>query len=172
MLGGLGPEATVDFMTKVVAATDADVPTTFQNWSIVSGNTDGIFAINPATGELTVIDNTNLDFDTLPTSYALGITVADGTNTSAVETVTVTLSGPAEHTEVFTLDEPSTEVPFPLPEGTRSITTLEIVPPGEYQREITATSVVPPPMSTTMLPTGSITSSPMPIAAAIGSSTR
>ena len=36
--------------------------------------------------------------------------------------------------------------------------------------EITATSVVPPPMSTTMLPVGSWTGSPAPIAAAIGSS--
>ena len=36
--------------------------------------------------------------------------------------------------------------------------------------EITATSVVPPPMSTTMLPVGSLTGRPAPIAAAIGSS--
>ena len=38
--------------------------------------------------------------------------------------------------------------------------------------EITATSLVPPPMSTTMLPVGSPTGSPAPIAAAIGSSIR
>ena len=44
-------------------------------------------------------------------------------------------------TEVFTLSKPTTEVSFPLPEGTLSITTLEIVPPGEYQREMTVTSV-------------------------------
>ena len=37
-------------------------------------------------------------------------------------------------------------------------------------REMTATSVVPPPMSTTMLPVGSLTGRPAPIAAAIGSS--
>ena len=37
-------------------------------------------------------------------------------------------------------------------------------------REMTATSVVPPPMSTTMLPVGSFTGSPAPMAAAIGSS--
>src|SRR5919206_74106 len=34
----------------------------------------------------------------------------------------------------------------------------------------TATSVVPPPMSTIMLPSGSLTGKPAPIAAAIGSS--
>ena len=37
-------------------------------------------------------------------------------------------------------------------------------------REITATSAVPPPMSTTMLPVGSATGKPAPIAAAMGSS--
>src|SRR5262249_32013902 len=36
----------------------------------------------------------------------------------------------------------------------------------------TATSVVPPPMSTTIEPVGSLTGSPAPIAAAIGSSVR
>ena len=36
-------------------------------------------------------------------------------------------------------------------------------------REMTAMSVVPPPMSTTMLPSGSATLSPAPIAAAMGS---
>ena len=40
------------------------------------------------------------------------------------------------------------------------------IPPSE----MTATSVVPPPMSTIMLPVGSATGRPAPIAAAIGSS--
>jgi hypothetical protein len=38
--------------------------------------------------------------------------------------------------------------------------------------EITATSVVPPPMSTTMLPVGSVIGSPEPMAAIIACSTR
>jgi hypothetical protein len=38
--------------------------------------------------------------------------------------------------------------------------------------EITATSVVPPPMSTIMLPVGSVIGRPAPTAAAIGSSIR
>src|SRR5690554_2605466 len=46
------------------------------------------------------------------------------------------------------------------------IDSLVTIPPSE----ITATSVVPPPMSTTMLPVGSQTGSPAPIAAANGSS--
>ena len=77
---------------------------------------------------------------TIPTGFD-GINKANCTFTEPVEKVTVTLSGPATHTETFTLSEPATEVSFPLPEGTLSISTLEIVPPGEYEREMTATSV-------------------------------
>ena len=43
---------------------------------------------------------------------------------------------------------------------------LTTMPP----RLMTATSVVPPPMSTIMLPVGSLTGRPAPIAAAMGSS--
>ena len=77
---------------------------------------------------------------TIPTGFD-GINKASCTFTKPVKTVTVTLSGPAKHSEVFTLSEPTSEVPFPLPEGTLSIATLEIVPPGEYQRKMTVTSV-------------------------------
>ena len=45
---------------------------------------------------------------------------------------------------------------------------LTTMPPSE----MTATSLVPPPMSTIMLPVGSATGRPAPIAAAIGSSIR
>ncbi len=84
-----------------------------------------------------------IDFEyqgTVPTGFD-GINRANCSFTKAVKTVTVTLTGPATHSEIFTLAEPGTDVPFPLPDGTPSITTFEIVPPGEYQREMTATSV-------------------------------
>ena len=55
--------------------------------------------------------------------------------------MTVTLTGPATHTERFTLAEPSAEVSFQLPDGTLSVTTKEIVLPGEYEREMTVVSV-------------------------------
>ncbi len=77
---------------------------------------------------------------TVPTGFD-GINQANCTFTKAVETVTVTLTGPAKHTEIFTMAEPTPQVAFPLPDGTLSISTLEIVAPGEYQREISVTSV-------------------------------
>ena len=77
---------------------------------------------------------------TIPTGFD-GINKANCSFTKAIETITVTLTGPATHSEVFTLAEPTTAVSFPLPEGTLSITTMEIVPAGEYERTITLTSV-------------------------------
>ena len=56
---------------------------------------------------------------TVPTGFD-GINQADCTFTKAVKTVTVVLTGPATHTETFTLDRPTTDVLFPLPEGTLS----------------------------------------------------
>ncbi len=73
-----------------VNATDVDTVGSFQNWQITNGNTDNIFAINSATGEITVVDNTNLDFETT-NAYTLTLTVSDGTNTSASETVLISI---------------------------------------------------------------------------------
>lgn len=73
-----------------VAATD-DVGTVFQGWAIVGGNTGGAFAINPATGEISVANPAALDFETTPT-FTLSVTVSDGSNTSLPVDVTIDLS--------------------------------------------------------------------------------
>ncbi|MGV6818004.1 MAG: tandem-95 repeat protein [Thiotrichales bacterium] len=87
-----------------VAATDADTATTLSAWTITAGNTDGIFAIDPASGELTIADNTHLDFDTTP-SYTLSLTVSDGTNTSAVETVVVSVADENDNAPVISAEQ-------------------------------------------------------------------
>ena len=100
-----------------------------------------VFEVGPCA--MTMAAQLPIEFEykgTIPTGFD-GINQANCTFTRAVKTVTVTVTGPATHTEIFTLVEPSTEVSFPLPEDTLSISTLEIVPPGEYQREMTVTSV-------------------------------
>ena len=74
-----------------VVATDADAGTTFSNWTITGGDPAGVFAINASTGQITIADNSTLDFDSVPASYALSVTASDGTNTSAAETVTINL---------------------------------------------------------------------------------
>ncbi len=74
-----------------VVATDQDAGTTFSSWAITAGNGAGIFAVNAATGEVTIADNTNLSPKDVTASYTLTLTVSDGTNTSAAETVTVNI---------------------------------------------------------------------------------
>ena len=50
----------------LVGAMDADVTGSLQTWSIVSGNGDGVFEIDAATGELRILSNANLDRDFAP----------------------------------------------------------------------------------------------------------
>ena len=87
-----------------VLATDADAGTTLSNWTITNGNTDAIFVINASSGEITIADNTNLDFETTE-SYTLAITVSDGTNTSAVENVIITINNINDNTPVVTVSQ-------------------------------------------------------------------
>ncbi len=88
-----------------LSAADADGTLNELTYTIETGNNDGIFALNAATGELTVIDNTNLDYETTA-SYSLGIKVSD-TENEASATVTVTITDDtgtcAEPTEIDTL---------------------------------------------------------------------
>lgn len=48
--------------------------------------------------------------------------------TKAVKTPTVILTGLPTHTETFTSEKPTNQVPFPLPEGTVFFTAREIMP--------------------------------------------
>ena len=77
-----------------VAATDDDATAVLSGWAITAGNTDKDgdsnlpFAINSSTGQNTA--NYSADLDSAQTaSFALSVTVSDGTNTSATQTVTV-----------------------------------------------------------------------------------
>ena len=59
----------------------------FKDDKLVSGNDDGIFGVIPETGELYVVKPV-IDYETKKL-HSLGVTVSDGTKTSAVENVTV-----------------------------------------------------------------------------------
>ena len=80
------------------------------------------------------------------------------TITSPAQGVTTPVSGKLE-LGILVTDDLKTPV-------TLRVEVLKARPPSES----TATSVVPPPISTTIEPVGSVTGSPAPIAAAIGSS--
>ncbi len=113
-----------------VLATDADSVGTLAQWAISGGNIDGVFAIDPATGRITVADAGRLDYETRPT-YTLRISVSDGYLASAEQTVTIVLidvrepvaapapvPGAPEATTpvpVFTVPQPATAAPAPAP---------------------------------------------------------
>lgn len=89
-----------------VVATDVDANSTFSGWTIVSGNTGSAFAINAETGQITVAGA--LNYEGTP-SYSLGVTVSDGTATSAVGTVVVTVTNIAEYSDVFGSSSPTAD---------------------------------------------------------------
>ena len=84
-------DAAIGAAVGTALAIDADTVGVLQNWTISGGNAAGIFAIDGATGAITVAA-VGLDYETA-TSHVLSLTVFDGVQTSAVETVTVTVNG-------------------------------------------------------------------------------
>jgi hypothetical protein len=88
-----------------VVATDADVNPTFSGWMLVSGNTGGVFAIG-SDGKITVAGALNYEGTQ---SYNLGVTVSDGTATSVVGTVVVTVTNVAEYSDVFGSSNPTAD---------------------------------------------------------------
>ena len=85
-------------------ATDADAGTTFQSWSITGGNTNTAFAINPSSGVITVANAAELDYEGTNT-YSLLVTVSDGTNTSAEQTITINLTDVNDEAPVITANQ-------------------------------------------------------------------
>ena len=74
-----------------LAASDGDSGTAFSNWTITAGNADGAFVLDAGTGLLSVADGSKLDFETA-TSRSISVTVSDGTNTSASQTVSIAVT--------------------------------------------------------------------------------
>ncbi len=91
-----------------VVADDQDGDTL--SYSITSGNGSGAFAIDSTTGEITVADGTQLDFES-QSSYALNVTVDDGNGGTDTATVTINLNdvndAPVVNDQSFAVDENS-----------------------------------------------------------------
>lgn len=83
-------------------ALDPDGIGVLQGWTIVSGNTGGVFTLNPSTGKLTVANSALLSFETTPI-YTLVITVTDGSGASAPEFVTVQVQDVNEPPSLFVM---------------------------------------------------------------------
>lgn len=100
-----------------VVATDPDGnPLTY---AILAGNTGGTFALNANTGELTVANNTLLDFETNPT-FNLWVRVSDG---GLMDTAVITINVTDANDPPLALDDSG----YTTPEDTTLIVTTPTV---------------------------------------------
>ena len=105
-----------DNLIAPVAASDADDTnqqdfTDFSGWTITSGDPRNAFRVNSA-GVLLVARPLSIDWRR--TSYSLGTRVSDGANTSAVQTVLVTIPSRVDlcMLEALALEAPKNTVPL------------------------------------------------------------
>ena len=84
-----------------VVATDTDTGQTLSGWQIDGGSGASMFAIDPASGALSVVNSAALDFETT-TSYALTVSVYDGYRRSAPVNVTVKVTNANDNAPVVT----------------------------------------------------------------------
>jgi hypothetical protein len=96
----------------LVNATDADLPVQTLTYSITSGNEAGAFAIDPATGQITVADSTLLNFEVTPT-FEFTVHVTDNGNpaNTADAAVVVNLTNVFEGPTVTISSDPPTFQP-------------------------------------------------------------
>ncbi len=92
-----------------VAASDAD-PADTLTFTITAGNTNNAFAINEESGEITVRNGSELDYETTP-DYTLTVQVYDGTDTTTAH-ITISLNDVNEDRlavkdQSFSIDENS-----------------------------------------------------------------
>ena len=102
--------ATNGTVVSSVSATDGDLPSDTLTYSIINGNENGAFAINPATGQITVADSNQLDFETLPL-VTLQVRVTDNgspTPLTADAVVVITLTDSVEGPLITILDAQGT----------------------------------------------------------------
>jgi hypothetical protein len=77
-----------------VAASDPDAATRpelamLQDWKILSGSGEGIFAVDPATGSISIAKPLGVDFTR--SGYEIVLSVGDGFKSSEPQTVTITI---------------------------------------------------------------------------------
>ncbi len=102
----LAENSAVGTVVGTIISTDPDVGDT-ATFTITSGNTDGTFAINPTTGQITVANNAALDFEAHPTLQFV-VQVTDGNGLIDTCIVIVSLTNVAEPPVLNLPSAPST----------------------------------------------------------------
>lgn len=94
--GDVDENSALNTIVLNVLATDSDTAGNLANWTITAGDDNNAFQIsahptNNKQGQITVADPSELDYETT-TSYTLSLTVSDGINTSATQTVDIDIN--------------------------------------------------------------------------------
>lgn len=140
-------DTAVGVTVGTLTATDPDTVGALQNWTILSGNQKGIFALNNSTGVITIVDRTNLDYET-QNSYPLSVQVSDGANLSAPKTIFIDILNVVEPPEIsvrkqngqLVVDDSSTIDFGETPVGTPVVFTFEITNHGDSDLDVSSFS--------------------------------
>ena len=84
-----------------VVATEADAGQTLSAWQVDGGSGTAVFAIDAASGAISVVDGSKLDFETTA-PYTLNVSVYDGYRRSASQAVTINITNLNDNTPVIT----------------------------------------------------------------------
>ncbi|MEM9003636.1 MAG: cadherin domain-containing protein, partial [Cyanobacteria bacterium P01_F01_bin.86] len=122
----------VDTVVGTISATDADVGDTL-TFSIISGNDNEAFAIDPTSGQITVANSDAIDAETQP-QFELEVQVTDDGSPFGVDTATVTIDIEEVNEAPIFLDAPGGS---PLPDGESLIATP--IPEGTANDELVIT---------------------------------
>ena len=95
-------------LVGTLTATDGD-GNELSGWTIVSGNEDNVFALDPDTGALSVAGIVDYEIAGSLT-HTLTVSVFDGTETSEIATVTVLVGNVAEFSDVFGSEDPASDL--------------------------------------------------------------
>ena len=125
-----------------VSASDPDAADTL-SYAITGGDPSGAFAIDAATGQITVADYTQLDFETTPV-FNLRVTVTDAGGLTDTETVPISVqfvedSPVIDDSELPPVDEEEDPAPTDESEETDSEPTREVGETDEEPAEDPAT---------------------------------
>ncbi len=110
-------DASVSTEIGSVTASDSDEGSILSGWTIVSGNTEGIFSVDSLSGTLLVSDNTGLDFETDSIHYPI-LTVSDGANVSQASEILIQVLNTNDNVPVVY------DTSFTIPENTAGSTLI------------------------------------------------
>ena len=97
----IAEDASDTTVLHTVTATDADTTGESLIYAI-SEDASNLFEIDSSTGEVSLKSGASLDYETAPNSYTIKVTASDGSNTSAAQSITFSVTDVNDNAPVIT----------------------------------------------------------------------